>query len=245
MNTRSLLKSALVMAVLATTSAGSAFAAGKTWKASVAQMPVLSESKDKGVWIDLLKALAKASGDTIEIEVVPFARSMANLMEGRADFHLPLLQVPGSPNGREKFDYSTDGTSQVNFVAYITKTSSVTVATLRKANVETEAAHLEFFDFPVRPSTNIENSLKKVDAGRIDAFIFADTATDPVLKSTKLPNVKRELYARFDVKFVLPKGGNGGATDKFLSQTIAKLRASGEWQKVTQPLNIAYDNWQP
>ena len=87
--------------------------------------------------------------------------------------------------------------------------------------------------------------MKKVDAGRLDAFIFADAAADQFIKQNKLTNIKRQLYKRFDVKIILPKGGRGGPTDKFLSENIAKLIKSGEMAKIMGQIDAQFNNWQP
>lgn len=225
--------------------AGPAFGTGKTWKASLAQMPVYAESRDKGVLVDFVKALEKVSGDKIEYQVVPFPRSMNDVQEKSVHFHLPLIQLPGSEKGTDKFDYSTDTIFHVNFTMYSGKDVKVTPDTANKFKVETEAAHTAYFTFPVQPSSSLEGSLKKVDAGRVDAFIFADAAADPLIKQNKLTNVKRQLFKRFDVKIVLPKGERGGATDKFLSESIDKLIKNGEMARIMGPLDAPFDNWQP
>jgi polar amino acid transport system substrate-binding protein len=221
------------------------YAAGKTWKASLAQMPVYAESRDKGVLVDFVKALEKVSGDKIEYQVVPFPRSMHDVQDRKVDFHMPLIQIPGAEIGTEKFDYSTETIFHVNFTLYSRKGLDITPATVSRFKVETEAAHTDYFNFPVASSTNIGGSLKKVDAGRIDAFIFADFASDPLIKQDKLSNIKRQLFKRFDVKVILPKGARGGATDKFLSQNIAKLIKSGEMARIMGQLDVAFDSWQP
>ena len=97
-------KNILCSATLAVVCTSPALAAGKTWKASLAQMPVYAESREKGVLVDFIKALEKASGDKIEYQVVPFPRSMNDVQEKNVDFHLPLIQMPGSETGTEKFD---------------------------------------------------------------------------------------------------------------------------------------------
>lgn len=235
----------LCSVVVLTFCVGSAFAAGKTWKASLAQMPVYAESKDKGVLVDFVKALEKVSGDKIEYQVVPFARSMSNVQEKTVDFHLPLIQLPSSETGTDKFDYAADAIFHVNFVLYSGKNVAITPDTASKFKVETEAAHTHYFDFKIQPSAHFEGSLKKVNVGRLDAFIFADSASDPLIKINKLSNIKRQLYKRFDVRIVLPKGGRDGATDKFLSENIEKLVQSGEMAKIMGPIDTPFDNWQP
>ncbi|ODU10033.1 MAG: hypothetical protein ABS84_06200 [Rubrivivax sp. SCN 71-131] len=222
---------------------GTAQAAGKTWKVSLAQMPVYAESADKGVLVDLVKALEKVSGDKLELQVVPFQRSMSDVQGKKVDFHMPLIQLPGSETGTPKFDYSKETIFHVNFTLYSTKGKDVTPATASKFKVETEQAHVDYFDFPIIASSSIEGSLKKVNAGRVDAFVFADTASDPIVKGAGLGNVKRDLFKRFDVKVVLPKGERGGAADKWLSENIGKLRASGDFDRIMGMIDAPFQSW--
>ena len=222
-------------------------AADKITKISVAQMPALAENKEKGVVINFLKAMEKASGQTFDIVVQPFARSIGDAIEGRADAHFPLLQAVGAPNSTGKFDYSTEVVYPVNFVLYTKKGSSFTPDTIKTAKIETDIAHTDYFDFSTTGSSDLLLSLKKVDAGRIDGVIFADNVIDPIIKSNNLTGLKRSMYKVFNVKFVLPKGGNGGSADKAITAAIAKLKASGEWSKLTEAVGLgrSYDNWQP
>lgn len=216
-------------------------AKAKTWKASLAQMPVYAESMEKGVLVDLVKAIKKASGQDITYQVVPFARSMNSVETSEVDFHMPLIEPLDMKVA--KFSLSTETIFHVNFILYTKKGSDITPGNLDGKNIETDLAHTPYFPFKINASTSIESSLKKLDAGRIDGFIFADQATDPVLKNLKLVNVKRQLYKRFNVKIILPKAG-AAETDKFLSETIQKLRKDGEYDKIMSVLDMPYDNWQ-
>jgi polar amino acid transport system substrate-binding protein len=216
----------------------------KVIKASFAKMPGYAESVDKGILIDFVKAIEEVLGVKIERTVVPFARSVNNAVEGEADFHLPLIKLPESKSKSLPYDYSTETIFHVNFVLYTNKSKNISTGNLKGKNLETDRAHINYFEFPIKPSAGIENSLKKVNAGRIDGFIFADFATDPVLKKLNLKNIKRQLFKRYDVKMVLKKGGRGGEVDKLLSEAIAKLKKSGEFDKIMSVLEKPYDNWQ-
>lgn len=221
--------------------AGSVQAAG--YRASIAKMPGYAESTEKGVLVDFVKAMSKASGKPIRIVVEPFARSMNNVIAAKtADFHLPLI-VPLAPPS--KHDFSTEVIFHVNFVLYTHKDSKVTLDNLDQATIETDNAHIGYIKEKTGGSNSLKNSLKKVDAGRLDGFIFADFACDPLVKANALKNLKRTLYHRFDVKIVLPKGGNGGPVDAFLTDAIGKLKANGEFDKIMGPLDLPFDPWQP
>ena len=64
-------------------------------KASIAQLPGLADSPEKGAFIDLVKAIDAAYKDgKITIGVYPFARSVNNVIDGFADFHIPNVRNP-------------------------------------------------------------------------------------------------------------------------------------------------------
>ncbi len=212
-------------------------------KASIGQMPIISESHDKGFLPDLVKAMAAISGQKIYFEVVPFARSMEAVREGKVDFHIPLIE----PFDMSKAQFSLSKTVifKVNFVLYYNKNHPLDLSKLAGKNIESDKAHTSYFPFEVSPSSCIECSLKKVDIGRIDGFIFADTPCDPIVKSIPLRNIRRKLYRRFDVKFVLKKGAEGGTIDKFLTKTMSQLEKNGELKRIVGPFSQEYSDWQP
>lgn len=217
----------------------------KAWKASIAQMPFRAESHEKGALPDLIRALEKSSGQKIDFEVVPFARSMDNVIRRKVDFHMPLIQRPSAPRDEEDYDYSTTTIYHVNFVLYTTAGLPITPENVSQYKVETDLAHVNLFDFPIKPSTSLESSLRKVSAGRIDAFIFADSAADPIIKARGLHNIKRQLFKRYDVKIVLPKGERDGPTDQFLTKEINILKESGELDRIIGKNVDVFDPWQP
>lgn len=230
----------------------------KTWRASLAEMPVYAVNHDEGVLPDFIKAMERVSGEEIEFVVVPFARSMNYVQNGRVDFHMPLIQMPfheGLPSqmplhqishtetGTDVFDYSTETIFHVNFTLYTKKGSDITPENVKDYIVETDRAHIDYFDFPITPSSSIEGSLKKVNSGRIDAYIFADNAADPIIKRGGLSDLKRQFFKRYDVKIILPKGERGGPTDVFLSNTIKKMKESGEFYKIMDVIDSEFQPW--
>lgn len=208
------------------------------YKASLAQMPIYAESLDKGVLVDLVKALTDVSKKTVDVQVVPFARSMKDVENKQVDFHMPLIKPIDM--SKANFSLSSETIFHVNFVLYTNKNKPVDVNQLAGASLETDAAHTPYFPFDIKPSTSIENSLKKLELGRIDGFIFADDATDPLVKSLGLKNVKRQLYKRFEVKVILPKGAENGPVDKFLTDAIGKLRESGRFTNIMSAIDHPY-----
>lgn len=239
---RALVSSFVVFSMIVTLAPS---AGAKEYKASLANMPVYAESADKGVLVEFVKALAAESGQTISIEVLPFARSMDSVISRKVDFHLPLIKVPDGDESKLTYSHSRETIFHVNFVLYTNKAKPLDPSKLGQYKLETDKAHTQYFPFPVEGSASVEASLKRVDTGRIDGFIFADFASDPVVRATKLKNVHRQLYKVFDVKIVLPKGEAGGPTDEFLTKTIAAMRKKGTFARIMSAIDTKYDDWQP
>jgi polar amino acid transport system substrate-binding protein len=214
-------------------------------KISLAEMPVYAESTDNGVLVELSKALSKELGASLSLAVVPFARSIDNVVKGEADFHMPLIESPGYSNEAPAFDLSTATIFHVNFTLYENKNKPLNMEALKSYTIETDVAHTKYFPFPTIASSCLDCSLKKVDAGRIDGFIFADFASDPLIKANNMKNIRRRQYRVFDVKIVLPKGGRGGELDTRLSKAIEDMRARGDYQKIMDAIDLPYNDWQP
>lgn len=211
---------------------------------SIAQLPIAAESKEKGVYIDLLKAVSRVTGVSINIQVVPFARSLQYVIDGRVDAHIPLIRSLYHKTP-PPYDLSSVALHSVNFVLYTNKDKPLNMGNLQACIIETDTAHVNYFNFDILPSSCIECSLKKVNAGRIDGFIFADSVTDGLVRKNALPHIRRQLYRVYDAMIILPKGRGGGEVDQFLFKAVEKLKSTGEYQKIMGPLDIPYDPWQP
>jgi len=222
-------------------------AQAKDLKASLPIIPPLVESTDKGILVDLMKAMAEEYKDgKITWEVFPFERSMENVEKGRADFHMPQLVNPSIGPDKLQFQFGSDIIFKVVFALYTNKSNKeITPANVSKYKIETEMGTKDFFDFPITGSPDIESSLRKVDLGRIDGWIMAMPESDMALKKAGLKNIKRWEYKKFDVRIVLPKGPQGKETDKILSDLIKKLKANGKYQKIMGPiLDQKFEDWQ-
>ena len=220
-------------------------AMAKQLTVSIAQMPIVSENENKGVLIEFTKAIEKEAGVTIKREVVPFARSLDNVINRRADFHLPLIMNPDVDAGRLDFDFSTESIYEVNFVLYTNKNKPLDMNKLTNYKLESDRAHTTYFPFKVDPSISVESSMKKLELGRIDGFLFANVAVDPLIKELGLKNIHRTLYKVFEVKIVLPKGERGGDLDKLLSAAVIRIKQNGTHDKIMGPVYKPYQDWQP
>jgi len=217
-------------------------------KASLPINPPLVESKDKGILVDLVKAMAEEyKGGRITWEVWPPARAMDNVEKGKADFEMPQLVPPNISPDKLPFMFSTEKIFRVVFVLYTNKNNKdINPANVSKYKIDIMQGMEGLFDFKATSSPDIGSSLKKVDIGRIDGFIFAMPEGDAVLKKADLKNIKRLEYAKYDAKIVLNKSVQGKEVDKILTDLIGKLKTNGKYQRIMAPiLNQKFDPWQP
>jgi polar amino acid transport system substrate-binding protein len=224
-----------------------------TLKASLAFLPDILESPEKGVFVDLVKAIDKEYPGKIEIEVFPFPRSLDNIIAGRADFHMPMIRNKLIPDELLPYRYVSEIMGYVCFVIYSNKANPITLDMLKNAEardnfpfrVETMRGFKAYFPFPVINSSRVTSSLEKVNLRRADAFIFAQEESDYTVRMLNLKEIHRELYDHFEDVMVIPKGARGDTVDHILSYYIQKLKADGTWQPLHLKVHVPYDDWQP
>ncbi|MBW1783934.1 MAG: ABC transporter substrate-binding protein [Deltaproteobacteria bacterium] len=232
---------------------GTGLASNRDLTVSMAFLPDILESPDKGVFADLVKAIDDVYDGNIKRKVYPMARSTDNVMTGKADFHLPMIRNKVVPVDSLPYAYTTEKMGDVVFVIYSHKDNPITYEKIQQAKntkpfpikVESIRGFADYFDFPISESSALDSSLRKVDMKRVDAFIFAQEESGFTLKQLKLKNVHRDKYDSFDDVFVIPKGAKGKEIDEILSQCIVKLRDSGKLQKLHRKVHLPYQGWQP
>lgn len=221
----------------------------QSWKASLASMP-LSAVEDKdgnltGAYVDFIRALDKVTHSQTNIVVVPFKRSIKNLLDGKADFHIPLIEIPDLNQDDLPYAFSSETLFKVAFVLYTHKNRPLDINNLDKYSIATDIAHTDFFPFPIIAKTCIPCAMKMVNLGRLDGFIFAQNEIDPLIKQFELKNIHRQLYKNYDVKILIPKTVLGKKIDKYFSDGIKLLKENGEFDKMLAPIVSPYNDWQP
>ncbi len=213
----------------------------------------ISQIASSATMESLAKAIAAAMGVTFEIQVVPATRAVYLIEHGEVDIQFPK----GLPSDLSKakdlaYDFAAVPLSRSAWVLYTSKSKPIDPAELKKGNpkgykIETAAANVDSWEFAALPSSNIEASLKKIDAGLIDGYLYSQISTDAALRSLGLKTIKRQLYSYSLLGFTIKKGGSGGPVDKFLTEGMGTIRASGVYDKIMGDLAKQgdYDDWQP
>ena len=222
--------------------------------ASLAALPGLADSPDKGAFVDLVKAMDEVYTEgNIKIEVNPFARSIDNVLTGKADFHIPMMQ-PANRNAKIPYKFVREKIGTVYFVIYSHIDNPITKEKIKNAlakggkfpyKIEGAAPLGDLLGFPTIQSNSLEQSFQKITAKRIDGAVYAQEEGDTALKSLKLNKIHRDLWMHCDDMIVVSKGPEGNKMDKLLSGILIKLRKSGKLNQIYSKVHLPYNNWQP
>lgn len=224
----------------------------KDYRLSVARLPLYSESANKGILIDVLKAMDKEyKGGKFIIHVYPFQRSIDNVINGRADFHFPTIGSHIWSKENDKFERKLNKLGIRRSSASLTKTHfalysnsdkpPLDIHNLGQYRIETDSGHTIFFNFKIQGTTCLPCSVKKLSAGRIDGLIFAAREIDGMIKKAHITNIRRQNYKIFGSKFILPLGPKGDKLDKLLTRLIKKMIIDGTLQKVAKPYSDYFE----
>ncbi len=224
----------------------------KDYRISVARLPIYSESDNKGILIDVLKAMGKEyKWGKFIIHVYPFQRSIENVINGRADFHFPTIGSHIWSREHDKYERklnklgirrSSVSLTKTHFALYSnTDKPPLDIHHLERYRIETDSAHTIFFNSKVEGTTCLPCSVRKLSAGRIDGLIFAAREIDGMIKEAHIKNIRRQNYKIFGSKFILPLGPKGDKIDKLLARLITKMIQDGTLKKVAKPYSDYFE----
>lgn len=212
-------------------------------------LPGLIDNPVDGPFIGLLHAIEQVYAQgRISVEVGPTKRVFDAIARGVCDLGLPTIRLPGA-GARLPYRHSSTPFGTVSFVLYSHRARPVARADIEafargECALRVEGPELDW-GFPVQPFSTFDSALRKVDAGRIDAFLWAQEEADQVLRGLRLGTIRRSLYGTFGDVFLLPLGPRGDFVDGVLSAAIGKLRAGGRLDTLYRRIHGPWDPWQP
>lgn len=201
--------------------------------------------KQEGAYIELLNFVESKTNLKFDKIIYPFERSLQNVISKNSDLHIPLIQNPTIPEDQLPYYLSNLTLFEVPFVLYTNKKKNINLENLEFHSLVTDSAHTGFFPFKISPTHCISCSIKMVNKGRLDGFIFAQAEVDHYIKEFKLKNIRRQLYKNFSVKLVFPRSPRGLKLKACFEKEFSRLKDTGFLNKFLSPVIGNYDNWQP
>lgn len=225
---------------------------------SVAEIPELAYTNEKGEFVGPFVELAEMIGKTYtelyngKYSIIhrSFAGSIYNVTNGKADAHLPVFRNNAIPKSAYKFRMVDEPTGRLFVNLYTLKDSKVNKMLidemLSKNNftLRIEGARgMEFcYYFPVLPTHDIRGSLLKIQLSRIDGLAWAQDEVNAVIRENKWGDkYKFELLGEWDDTIVIKSGKQGDWANEIISKCLQKLKTTKEYQELYIKIHAPYD----
>ncbi len=207
-------------------------------KLAVFQIPQLAESKDKGVFIDFMKEVIKRSGLDVDFDVFPGQRAIASFYTQERHVIGPILAIAlkgefhRSSSFFQKQDYVfvKKGSPPINDLKGL-EGKRVGLTTAYEYPPEVQHAK----SFTVDPAASDVLNMKKLEAGRIDAFIVEGmsgmAAAIEAGVADKIEKSPTPLYS-LDVFYAFNATPHGKAASEAFTKAIDSMAQDGTLKRI-------------
>jgi polar amino acid transport system substrate-binding protein len=202
---------------------------------------VISTSKPSfDRFVNLMNAIgAQAPGTAFTFEAMAEAAAIPQLVAGTADMVVPY---PKAPMDGKPYFLSAAPVTKAYYVLYTNTARPLDLTKIAQYTIEGDRRNEGVLGLSLRQSTGPEDSLTKVHDGTIDAYINAEGATDPALRTLGFKNIHRYLYKETQNYVLLSKTGSGPAIDGLLSQAVPRAAGTPGYDDMQKR---PYGDWQP
>jgi len=225
----------LLAAMIALTAAP---AWAKVYKIGTYPIPLMVESKDKGVFVDLVKEVAKRAGAQIEIVVAPPKRTVASFDSGALDGFFPCLDVllQGAAAKSDPIYVKSDFA--------FTRADSPTIGDVKGLEGKRVGITIGYpYAKEVMDNKNIKFeqaesdvlNMGKLAKGRIDAFVVEEKTGVKAMRDSGAKNIhydKTKPLSRQNVYFAFQNNADGKDLAAKFSKALADMKADGGFGKI-------------
>lgn len=213
------------------------FAYGKIYKFGAFPIPLMVESKDKGIFIELTKEIAKRANVTIEIVVEPTKRILNGFNENQLDIIYPAVDVT-LPKPAER---TTAVYHKIDYTFYKTDKPYKTMKDLEGKKVGITLGYPYTRELTGNKSIKIEMSndditnFKKLEAGRIDAFVVEEHSGVKALKDSGVKGIaydKTRPLSKMDVYYAFQKTAEGKELAMKFSKALEDMKKDGTFARI-------------
>lgn len=216
----------------------SAFSADKLNIATF-PIPLMVESKDKGIFIELSKAIAKEAGFDLSIKVLPPQRTLKEFEMGNVDAIFPALSIT-MPTKYE----ASDSVYIKRDYAFTLKgqPSLATIADLSGKRVAITSgypyAQALTSDTTIRfdKANSDEQNVKKLLAGRVNAFVVEEKSGLKAFlndgSESKISYNQKQPLSEQEVFYAFQKSAQGKKYADRISSALKILKANGSFSRI-------------
>lgn len=201
----------------------------ETLRVSVEPFPPLIKEDKTGYSITLLKEIEKTTGLKFEIIIAPYNRAKLDLQTGKTDL---IGHTPHGKETKEFYAYAQDLAWSIPTVTDIYAMKKETIEPNSFTAIKiigTPRGNKEFFseqyNIPLAKlyEGDLDNLLRMMNVGRIDAFIFERASTMGTLKQLKIEGVYYKTLQTIGASFGIRKDAQGNALKDKIDKAIKKI----------------------
>lgn len=206
-------------------------------------IPKMVESKDKGVFVELTKEVAKRAGVSFDLEIAPPPRTVDNFAKGLIDGFFPALDVlisgPASKSAPiyTKVDFAFFKKGATNLVS-IKDLEGKKVGITRGYPYASELMSNKKIIFD--PADDDVTNMKKLAAGRIDAFVVEEKSGLEALKKSGETSVTYDSskpLSKQAVYYAFKNGADGKKAADGFSKALDEMKKDGTFGKIMSQAN--------
>lgn len=213
-------------------------------------IPVHVESAQQGLFIELMREVGATAGlQNVHIEVMPPPRALRGLMTGTHDAVFPALDIffePGQPlvrtaetiDCKEDFVFTARGAP---LLRTLTDLRGKVVGITHGYPYSREVMAAQGFTLEVAVSDEL--NIRKLAAGRIDAFVLDEKTGIQAAKALGLSDAIQydslSPVSRQDVYVAFQPNERGRELAGRTSEALRQLKASGRYHAITHGITFA------
>lgn len=205
-------------------------------------IPLMVESKTKGIFIDLTRELAKRAGINIDINILPAKRAINDFNLGNADALFPALNAffPDKKSFlpteeiiyiKRDIAFTLKGQELIETIAQLEGKKIGITRGYAYADEVINNPNIDFF-----MTNSDEYSAKMLKAGHIDAFIAEEISGLTALKRMKLKNEiqysSKRPISESDVFYATQATEQGRYLAELLSQQLRLMKEDGSFNRI-------------
>ncbi len=206
-------------------------------------IPKMVESKDKGVFVNLTKEVAKRAGFAVDIMLAPPPRTVESFSQGQIDGFFPALDVlisgPAAKSApiymKVDFAFFKKGAANLKTIKDLEgKRVGITRGYPYAADLMSNKKII--FDEADDDVTN----MRKLAAGRIDAFVVEEKSGLEALKKsgeTTITYDSGKPLSRQAVYYAFKNNGDGQKAAEGFSKALDDMKKDGTFDKIMSQAN--------
>ena len=212
-------------------------AMARTYVLGTFPIPLMVETEDKGVFVDLTKELAKRAGVKIEIKIAPPPRTIQNFGQNKSDGFFPALDVTlpkayarsASIYVKRDFVFCKKGKGLTGIADLEGKTVGLTRGyPYTRELIENKKITLEYANDDV-------TNMRKLSLGRIDAFVVEKGSGLTALEQSGARNIEynaNKVLSEMDVFYAFQKTTENERLAEKFSNALQEIRKDGTFEKI-------------